>query len=53
LSTVGDRTVTRPVGKLSLKGFHRPVPAYELLEWRPTADAPTEARSDDRSRSGP
>ena len=53
LSTVGDRAVTRPVGELSLKGFHRPVPAYELLEWRPTADAPAEARSDDRSRSGP
>ena len=34
LSTVGDRAVTRPVGELSLKGFHRPVPAYELLEWR-------------------
>ena len=34
LSTVGDRAVTRPVGELQLKGFHRSVPAYELLAWR-------------------
>ena len=27
-----------PVGELTLKGFHRPMPAYELIRWRIESD---------------
>jgi adenylate cyclase len=34
LSNVGERAETRLIGELPLKGFRRPVPAYELIAWR-------------------
>ena len=36
LSNVGERAETRLIGELPLKGFHRPVPTYELIAWRMT-----------------
>jgi class 3 adenylate cyclase len=27
------------LGELSLKGFNRPIPAYEVLRWRPQSPA--------------
>ena len=43
LSNVGERAETRLIGELALKGFHRPVPAYELIAWR-AAEVSAEAR---------
>jgi class 3 adenylate cyclase len=34
LATVEDLIETEPVGELALKGFHRPVPAHNVLQWR-------------------
>jgi class 3 adenylate cyclase len=30
-----------PIRDLTLKGFHRPVPAFELVSWRESCDEPT------------
>jgi class 3 adenylate cyclase len=38
-----------PIGDLSLKGFNRPIPAYEILRWRgqtQASDAPARGSSD-------
>jgi class 3 adenylate cyclase/CheY-like chemotaxis protein len=38
-----------PIGDLSLKGFNRPIPAYEILRWRgqtQASDAPARTSSD-------
>jgi class 3 adenylate cyclase len=43
LSNVGERAETRLIGELALKGFRRPIPAYELIAWR-TAEVSAEAR---------
>jgi adenylate cyclase len=29
-----------PVRELTLKGFHKPVPAFELVSWRESCDEP-------------
>jgi hypothetical protein len=29
-----------PIGDLSLKGFNRPIPAFEVLRWRGQTQAP-------------
>jgi class 3 adenylate cyclase len=36
---VEDKVEVEPVGELTLKGFHRPTPAYNLLRLRPEAAA--------------
>jgi adenylate cyclase len=30
-----------PIGELNLKGFHRPMPAYEIIAWREGSPVPT------------
>jgi adenylate cyclase len=44
LTSIEDEVDAAPIGELKLKGFHRPVPAYEVLRWR-GADAPDEKPS--------
>ncbi|HWY76768.1 MAG TPA: adenylate/guanylate cyclase domain-containing protein, partial [Verrucomicrobiae bacterium] len=36
---IGDRLVTRMVGRFQLKGFEKPVEAYELVGWPAEAEA--------------
>jgi adenylate cyclase len=33
LSAIESRVEARLIGELTLKGFHRPVPAYEIVRW--------------------
>ena len=44
-SAVEDLVEAAPVGDLTLKGFNRPVPAYNVLNWRSDAPAAESARS--------
>jgi class 3 adenylate cyclase len=37
-----DELDARLAGELTLKGFHRPMPAYEVLGWREQDLLPTE-----------
>jgi class 3 adenylate cyclase len=45
-TSVEEKVDALPIGELKLKGFHRPVPAYEVLAWR-GVDAPDEKSSAD------
>jgi adenylate cyclase len=38
-AALSDQVETVPRGDLALKGFHNPVPAFELVSWRGTLDA--------------
>jgi adenylate cyclase len=33
LSAIESRVEARLIGELTLKGFHRPMPAYEIVRW--------------------
>jgi adenylate cyclase len=48
-SAVEPLVEAAPVGELNLKGFSRPVPAYEILRWR---DRPAPQKSSSKSSSG-
>jgi class 3 adenylate cyclase/CheY-like chemotaxis protein len=43
-TSIESQADANPIGELKLKGFHRPVPAYEVLRWR-RVDAPGETSS--------
>ena len=40
-ASVHGKIEATPVGDLTLKGFHRPVQAFELVSWRGSCDKPT------------
>ncbi|MBV9543374.1 MAG: response regulator [Chloroflexi bacterium] len=47
-AAIGDAGEIEPIGEFTFKGFARPVPVFNVIAWRPTADArtdePTSAR---------
>jgi class 3 adenylate cyclase len=49
LSAVEDEVVGEPIGELSLKGFHRPVPAYAVAGLRTEAPVAREASASSAS----
>jgi class 3 adenylate cyclase len=48
-----DHVEAVSLGELALKGFHNPVPAFELVAWRGMLDAtiPTRAAAETHSPS--
>jgi class 3 adenylate cyclase/CheY-like chemotaxis protein len=41
-----------PVRELTLKGFHNPVPVFELVSWRGSCDEPIHAATGERAERG-
>ncbi len=52
LSSVHGKIDVSPVGDLTLKGFHKPVPAFELISWRGPCAEPISAAMDERAEQG-
>lgn len=44
-AALDDHVETVSRGELALKGFHHPVPAFELVGWRDMLDAPVPAQA--------
>jgi class 3 adenylate cyclase/CheY-like chemotaxis protein len=51
-ASVHGKIEATPVGDLTLKGFHRPVPVFELVAWRGPYDAPIHAAAGERAEQG-
>ena len=41
MASLQDKIEAAPVGNLTLKGFHKPVPAFQLVSWRESCAEPT------------
>jgi class 3 adenylate cyclase/CheY-like chemotaxis protein len=51
-ASVHGKIEANPIGDLMLKGFHRPIPAFELVSWCGPCDEPICAAAGERAAQG-